>query len=294
MSASRKMWRSYGARIRPTINPALTRWAKFFRASGAETEINERPASEGGPYKMAPRGVRFAACATLSEFEGLEGDVLGGDQEFANEGRFRRAAAEGFFGGEADEIGIVVFLGNVGENEVADAGIKAFGVGEKFADGVIGEMAGAGKDALLDDPGIRADLEHIEVVIGFEDEAIGLAEVDSDVVREVAEIGADGDFGAVGAEGESYRVGSVVRDGEGVDVNVADGEALTGLDGLDATEALAEGVGQDALESVHRGLGDVKRGFPEAQDLREAVAVVGVLVGDEDGVKTVNIAADSG
>ena len=177
---------------------------------------------------------------------------------------------------------------------MADAGIEAFGVGKEFTDRMIGEMAGAGEDALFDDPGIWADLEHVEIVVGFENEAIGLAEMDSDVVWKVAEIGADGDFGAVGAEGEADGVGSVVRDGECVDVNIADGEALAGLDGFDAAEALAKGVGEDALEGVHRRLGDVEGRFPEAEDLREAVAVVGVLVGNEDGIETVNIAPDGG
>ena len=198
------------------------------------------------------------------EFEWFEGNVLGGDQEFADEGRFGGAAAQGFFGGDADEIGIVVFLGDVGEDEVADAGIEAFGVGEKFADGVIREMAGAGEDALLDDPGIRADLEHIEVVIGFEDEAIGLAEVDSYVIGEVAEICADGDFGAVGAEGESDRVGCVVWDSKCMDIDVADREALAGLNGFHSAKALAKGIGEDALKCIHGRFSDVERRFPEA------------------------------
>jgi len=182
----------------------------------------------------------------------------------------------------------------VREDEMADAGIEAFGVGKEFTDRVIGEMAGAGEDALFDDPGIWADLEHVEIVVGFENEAIGLAEMDSDVVWKVAEIGADGDFGAVGAEGEADGVGSVVRDGECVDVYIADGEALAGLDRFDAAEALAKGVGEDALQGFHRGLGDVEGRFPEAEDLREAIAVVGVLVGDEDRIEVVDIATNGG
>jgi len=220
--------------------------------------------------------------------------VLRGDQEFTGEGGFGGAAAEGFFGGEADEVGIIIFLGDVREDEMADAGIETLGIGEEFADGVIRKVASAGKDALLDHPRIRADLEHIEIVIGFEDEAIGLTEMDPDVIGQVAEIGADGDLGAIGAEGESDGVGGVVRDGECVDVDIADGEALPGLDGLDTPKALAEGVGQDALEGVHRRLGDVQRRFPEAEDLREAVAVVGVLVGDENGVEAIDVAFDGG
>ena len=201
---------------------------------------------------------------------------------------------QGFFGGEEDEIGIVVFLGDVGENEISDAGIEAFRIGQEFADSMIGEVARAGKDALLDDPRIRADLEHVEIVIGFEDEAIGLAEMDSDVIRKVAEIRADGDLGAVGAEGESDGVGRVVRNRERVNFDVADGEGLAGLDGFYATEALAEGVGKNALEGFHGGLGDVERRFPEAKDLGEAVRVIGVFVGDEDRVQTIDVALNSG
>src|SRR6266481_6536782 len=127
---------------------------------------------------------------------------------------------------------------------MADAGIESLGIDEEFTDGVIGKVAGAGKDALLDDPGIGPDLEHVEVVIGFEDEAIGLAEMDSHVVWQVAKIRADGNFCAVGAEGESDGIGCIVRDGERMDVNVADGETLASLDGFDTSEAFAESVGQ--------------------------------------------------
>jgi len=65
--------------IRGNWDPSLTRWANFFRASGAGIGTSERPVSEDGPYKIACRGVKAAACATPSEFEGFEGDVLGGD-----------------------------------------------------------------------------------------------------------------------------------------------------------------------------------------------------------------------
>ncbi len=177
---------------------------------------------------------------------------------------------------------------------MADAGIETFGVGEKFAYRVIGKMAGAGEDALFDDPGIGANLEHVEIVIGFEDEAIGLTKMDAHVIGEVAEIGADGDFCAVCAEGEGDRVCSIVRDGEGVDINVADGEALACLDGFDAAKASAEGIGEDTLQGVHGGFGDIERSFPKAEDLGEAVAMVGVFVSDQDGVEAIDFATDGG
>ena len=79
-----------------------------------------------------------------------------------------------------------------------------------------------------------------------------------------------------------------------MDVNVADGETLASLDGFDTSEAFAESVGQNALEGFHGGLGDIERRFPEAEDLRQAVAVIGVFVGDEDCVEAIDAALDSG
>jgi hypothetical protein len=171
------------------------------------------------------------------------------------------------------------------EDEIARAGVEAFGIAEKFADGVIGKMTRAAEDALFDDPGIGADLEHVEVVIGFEDQAIDIAEMDFDELGHVAEVGDDGQFCAVGAEGKGDRVGGVVWNGEGVDIDVADGEALAGVNGFKAIEALAESVGKNLVHRVHSGFGNVKRGFPESEHLRQAVAVVGVLVGNEDAVE---------
>jgi hypothetical protein len=180
------------------------------------------------------------------------------------------------------------------EDEKARASVEAFGIGEKFADGVIGKMTGAAEDALLDDPGIGADLEHVEIVIGFEDQAIDIAEMDFDEFGHVAEVGDDGELGAVGAEGEGDRVGGVMRNSEGVDVDVADGEALAGVNGFKAIEALAESVGKNLIHRVHSGLGNVERRFPESEHLRQAVAVVGMLVGDEDAVEVIDGLFDGG
>jgi hypothetical protein len=210
------------------------------------------------------------------------------------EGAIGGAAVEGFFGGDADEIGIVVFLGNVGEDEVAGAGVKAFGVGEIFADGVVREMAGAAEHALFYGPGVGADFKHIEIVIGFQDQTIGFAEMDFDQFRHVSEIGDNGHFRAARAEGESDGVGSVVGDGESVDVDVADGEVLAGVNGLDTVESFAESIGKNLLERAHGGLGHIERRFPEGEGLREAVAVIGMLVGDENAVQMVDGSLDGG
>jgi len=224
----------------------------------------------------------------MLQLEGPERDVLGSDEEFAREDTLGRAAAQGFLGGEADEIGIVVFLRDVGEDEIARNGVEAIGVRKIFAYGVIRKMAGPAENALLDDPGIRADLEHVQIVIGFEDQAIGAAQMHFDQFGHVAQVSDHGHLRAIRTEGETDGVGGVVGNCEGVDVNVADGEMVAGVNRLDAVEPLAEGFRKNALHGIYGGFGDVERSFPEAEHLWEAVAVVGVLVGDEDTVDVVD------
>ncbi len=214
------------------------------------------------------------------QFERLERNVLGGNEEFASKGMLRGAAAKCFFGADFRDIGIVVFLGDVSEDEVTCARVKAIRIRKIFTDSVIRKMAGTGENALLDDPGVGADLEHVEIVVGFEDEAISIAQMNFDEFRHIAEVGADGGFGAVSAEGEADGVGGIVRDGKGMNIDIADDKALTGLNGFDSAEAFAESVWKDALERSHGGFGDIEGGFPETQDLGQAVAVVGVFVGD--------------
>ena len=68
------------------------------------------------------------------EVEGAERNVLRSDVQGAAEGEFARAAVQRFFGGDAREIGRVVLLGNVRENQVARARIENFRIGKKFAD----------------------------------------------------------------------------------------------------------------------------------------------------------------
>jgi hypothetical protein len=214
--------------------------------------------------------------------------------ELAAKGEFGGAPAQSFDGAEVDEIGVVVGLGDMGEDEEARAGVEAFGIGEKFADDVIREMAGAGHDALLDVPGIRANLEHFEIVIGFEDEAITFAEMMLDEFREIAEVGDDGELRAVGAKGVGDRIGGVVRNGEGRDFDVADGEALARTDVLDAIDFFGDAGGKEADDFAMRRFGEIGGGAPVAEKLRQAAGVIGMLVGNEDGVEAIGRDAQRG
>ena len=108
-----------------------------------------------------------------------------------------------------------------------DPGCAAVVAGfEEVGGGVVGEMADAGEDTLLDLPGIGAVAEHFEIVIGFDHEEIEVLELGFDVGWDVAEICGEGHADAFGLEDEADRVRGVMRDGEGADGDVADLEGL--------------------------------------------------------------------
>jgi hypothetical protein len=220
--------------------------------------------------------------------------VLGSEEKFTGEGRFGWAAPQRLFGGKNSEIGIIVLLRHVRKDQIAGAGVEAVGIGEVLAYRMIGEMASARKDALLNDPWVGANLEHVEVMIGFKNEAIGFPEMNFDEFGHVAKVGTDGYLGAVGAKSKTDGIDGVVWNGERVHVDIADSEALAGLNGFDAPQPLSKGFRENALKCVHGGLGHVKRRLPQAQDLRESIAVIGVLVGDEDGIEMFEVTLDGG
>lgn len=211
--------------------------------------------------------------------------MLGGEEQFAGEGAFGGAGAERLFRGDFYDIGIIIFLRNVRENQIARAAIEAFGIGQIFADRVIRKMPGAGKHALLDNPRIRTHLQHFQIVIRFQYQTIGIAQMNFYQFRQVAEIGDDGHLRAVRAEGEAHRIGSIVGNRERVDINIANREMLSGVDGFDAAQAFFEAIGKRALQRIERWFGDVERRFPQAEHLRQAIAMIGVFVGNENAVE---------
>jgi len=61
---------------------------------------------------------------------------------------------------------------DVRQNKIARRRVKTVWIAKIFADRMIRKMASAAEDALLNYPRVRAHLEHVQIVIGFQDEAI--------------------------------------------------------------------------------------------------------------------------
>ena len=112
--------------------------------------------------------------------------------------------------------------------------------------------------------------------------------MNADGFGHVAEVGGDGHFEALGAEGEAHGVGCIVGDGEAIDADVADDEAGAGLeefeDGLEFSPGDGRGGEAAAVDGDAEFLGDGG----------EAGDVVGMLVGDEDGGERFGVDVDGG
>src|SRR5207245_6885883 len=150
------------------------------------------------------------------------------------------------------------------------------------------------QNALLDDPRIRARFEHIWIVIRFEDQAVALAKMMLDELGQVAQVGNKPELRAVATERERDRISGVMRNGKGVDFNVANREALPGVNGLDAVETLRQRVGENPMQRVERRCGDEEGCFPRRQGMRQAAAMVCVFVRNQNAVEAVDIDANSG
>src|SRR6266566_2998366 len=231
--------------------------------------------------------------ATL-QLDGGEGLVLRSDLQLAAEGEFAWPPAQGFFRADARDIGIIVVFGKMRQHQIARARVETFGIGEKRADALIREMAGAAHDALLDVPGIRADLEHLHIVIRFEHEAIAIAQVLLDQLGHVTKIGHQGELHAGSAEGEAERVDGVVGNAKRRDFDIANAKAVAGLNELDALESPRVALGKKTQRFGMSFSGEIYGGAPGGQQRGETADIIRVFVRDDDAVEAIDRMRQSG
>src|ERR1700687_5326828 len=112
--------------------------------------------------------------------------------------------------------------------------------------------------------------------------------MDFDKFRHVAEIGNQRHLGAFTTKSEADRVDGIMRNREGMNLDIANHKALAGMNSFNTVDTFAKCFRQAAPESIHGGFRNVKWSFPESKHLRQAVAMVGVFVGDEDAVEMID------
>jgi hypothetical protein len=116
--------------------------------------------------------------------------------------------------------------------------------------------------------------------------------VDFNAVGHVTEVGDNADLDSVGADGEADRICRVMRNREGIDFQVANGEPRACLEVLDGGREFApvDGGGGEPREVQRKRAsqpGEILRDGDEARD------VVRMFVGDDDAGQLFGIFADA-
>ena len=125
------------------------------------------------------------------------------------------------------EFGLVAFAAQVGEVKIFQ--FRRHDLCGGFGGGDVREMAVAAEDALLERPrAARTILQHLHVVVGFEDEDVRGADAVEHELGGVPEVGGEADVAARGAQKKSDGVLRVVRDGKRFDEDVSDLKARAG------------------------------------------------------------------
>ncbi len=181
---------------------------------------------------------------------------------------------------------MIVVLADVAQDQGCGGGIEL--VAEVVADHFIRKVSVAAHHALLYGPGVRADLQHVEIVIGFEQQHVGAAQMELDGIGNVAEVGDDADVDALRVKTVAHGIDGVVGDGEAVDVDIADGEARASLETLQARRGVLPIDERRGLVRHVDGGGGFFRETDETGD------VIAMLVGDEDGVEATGLLTDGG
>ena len=156
--------------------------------------------------------------------------------------------------------------------------------------GLVGEVAVPPEDALFEAPGpVRAILQHAHVVVRFEHEHVGLPDSIQDVFGDIPEVGDEPDVAAGRPEQESHRILRVVRNIKSLNGDITDFETSARFEET-AIEPRLEGAFGFLLGCPVPIDGDAEF----AGDSDEALDMVAMFVGDEDGVEIFGCSPDTG
>ena len=153
---------------------------------------------------------------------------------------------------------------------------------------IIRKMTLAAHHTLLHRPGIWPDFQHLDIVIRFQHQQIGAAQVELDRIGQIPEIGEDADLDALRAKAEAHRIDGIVRHCEAVDIDVADLKSGSSLEAVELRRVLAPGD-RGRSEASHENW-NVE--LPGERD--ETADMIGMLVCDQNCVDFFRLLVDGG
>jgi len=182
----------------------------------------------------------------------------------------------------------VTFAAQMGEVKVAK--VCGHNLRSGFGGGLVGKMAVPAQNTLFQAPGTaRTFPQHLHVMIRFQDQHIcGAGSLDHQFGR-VPKVGGEADVAGRGTNQKSDRVLRIVRDGKRVYNQIPNLEAGAGFKQITNEFGL-----QLKFKRFLRGAVAVNRDVQLLRDAGEAVNMVAVLMGDEDGGQVLRRAPDAG
>lgn len=163
-------------------------------------------------------------------------------------------------------------------------------VGEVVGGVGVAEVSVGVGDAFFEVVGVVAGSEEVAVVVGFDDEVVGLIDVVGGGFRDVSHVGGEDEDLVFVAYAVAYAIGGVVGDGEGGDGEGSDGCGVGGVD--DATVGVLGVVGCVVVfEAFVGGLGGIDGDGVSFGEVSSGSGVIGVFVGEEEGVYAVEVEA---
>lgn len=126
-------------------------------------------------------------------------------------------------------------------------------------------------------------------MVGFDIEIVAAFEMGLHEAGHIAEVGAKAEFEVIQADGERHGIDRIVLDGKGVDVQIAVAEGFAGGKYLEA------GSRVEVFHDPFGGFGIGKDGDVVliGEDF-QALDVIGMLMGDQNGVDFGDIDVDFG
>ena len=182
---------------------------------------------------------------------------------------------------------VVVLLAEMPQHQVGGRGVEV--LDEIVRHPQVREMPHPAHDALLHAPGVGADFQHVEIVIRFEQQQVRAPQVEFDGLGNVAEVRDHPDAHALRGETEAHRVDGVVRDAEALDCDIVDLETRARLKWFQARGLRFAPV--DGRRGQARQVHD-RADVPAARQHGQPSHMIGMLVGDDDGVDRGEIFAD--
>ena len=156
---------------------------------------------------------------------------------------------------------------------------------DESRDNLVRKVSPAAHDPLLNRPWITAVLEHVQVVVRFQQYHIGTSQVHFNGIGHVTEVRYDSNTNSLRTECVTDRIDRIMRNGEAFYLEVTHGEAAAGLEKFEPHLELP-------VDACRRRIGEIDRNIEFSNDGGETANMITVLVRNQDCIEILDPLSD--